>query len=79
MKNPACYLILAGALAATAAFAQDPANDDVRIDFESTDRNNDGYVTRDELPADHPLLIQFEALDSNGDERLSPEELQNHL
>lgn len=57
--------------------AQTDSTDSARIDFESTDRNNDGYITRDEFPADHPLLIRFESLDRNGDERLSPDELDD--
>lgn len=66
------------ALAISALSAQTPDPDDgARIDFESVDRNNDGYITRDELPADHPLTVRFESLDSNGDERLSPDELKD--
>lgn len=67
-----------GALGITALSAQTPDPDaDTRIDFESVDRNNDGYITRDELPADHPLTVRFEDMDSNGDERLSPDELKD--
>ena len=67
-----CTLLISGV-----AHAQDDGDEGMRIDFESSDSNNDGYITRDELPADHPLLIRFETMDSNGDERLSPDELED--
>jgi len=69
--------ILLGASATSAIHAQSDDDADARIDFETVDRNNDGYITRDELPADHPLIVRFESLDSNGDERLSAEELKD--
>lgn len=73
-------LLIAGTGFHGFASAQTPDPDDaMRIDFESTDSNNDGYITREELPMDHALLIRFESLDRNGDERLSPDELDDYL
>ncbi len=70
-------LLLASLVAiAPLAFAQ---GDDVdpKVDFKALDNSNDGYITRDELPADHFLLGRFVELDENRDERLSPEEIED--
>jgi hypothetical protein len=68
-------LLLAGLTAlAPLAFAQTDA-EVPKVDFKALDRSNDGYITRDELPADHFLLGRFVELDENRDERLSPDEL----
>lgn len=71
-------LMLAGL--ATGALAQTDADeaDRLRVDFQSLDSSNDGYITRDELPVDHPIMARFEELDRNRDERLSPEELSDY-
>lgn len=68
-------LPLASLLGLSAMASPQDAAEPLRIDFQSLDSNNDGYITRDELPADHPLLLRFNDLDSNGDGRLSPEDL----
>jgi hypothetical protein len=78
MTRIALAILVASSLLPGMSHAQDAVDADVRIDFESVDSNNDGYITRDELPADHPLLVQFESLDTNGDERLSPDELKDN-
>lgn len=70
-------LPLATLLAAPALLSAQDAEQPLRIDFQTLDSNNDGYITRDELPADHPLILQFNDLDSNGDGRLSPEDLED--
>lgn len=68
-------LLLAGLVAfAPLALAQNDSVDP-KVDFRALDRSNDGYITRDELPADHFLLSRFVELDENRDERLSPEEV----
>jgi Ca2+-binding EF-hand superfamily protein len=68
-------LLLASLVAvAPLAFAQDD-NGDPKVDFKALDNSNDGYITRDELPADHFLLGRFVELDENRDERLSPDEV----
>lgn len=61
-------------LLASAAQAQDGTSDP-KVDFKALDRNNDGYLSRDELPADHFLLSRLVELDENKDGRLSPDEL----
>lgn len=71
--------VLALGLAAS-AWAQTDADEAgrLRVDFQSLDSSNDGYITRDELPVDHPIMARFEELDRNRDERLSPEELSDY-
>jgi hypothetical protein len=68
-------LLLASLLAvAPLSLAQDETVDP-KVDFKALDSSNDGYITRDELPADHFLLGRFVELDENRDERLSPDEV----
>ncbi|MFB9068053.1 EF-hand domain-containing protein [Pseudofulvimonas gallinarii] len=42
--------------------------------FQSLDANNDGYVSRDEIPADHALAANFSTYDTDADGRLSQSE-----
>lgn len=39
--------------------------------FESLDGNGDGFIARDEVPADHTLAAEFATHDTDGDGRLS--------
>jgi hypothetical protein len=44
-------------------------------EFKSADRNNDGYLSREEVQVRFPgIERQFERVDSDGDGRISPEE-----
>lgn len=74
--HPIRHALMLASLVAVAplALAQNDSVDP-KVDFKSLDRSNDGYITRDELPADHFLLSRFVELDENRDERLSPEEV----
>lgn len=76
--HPIRHALLLASLVATAPLALAQAQDetaDPKLDFKALDRSNDGYITRDELPADHFLMSRFVELDENRDERLSPDEL----
>ncbi len=42
--------------------------------FQSLDANNDGYVARDEIPADHKLAVNYSSYDTDADGRLSQSE-----
>jgi hypothetical protein len=56
------------ALAAAFGLSTVALADDARS-FQSLDANNDGYVARDEIPADHPLAANFSAYDTDADGR----------
>lgn len=44
--------------------------------FKQLDRNNDGFITREELPAKHPLLPHFDMSDRNRDGKLDAKEFE---
>lgn len=80
----ACGLVLAaGAAAAEAdgpdrspgAVAMTAGNEgsdkDMTPSFDSLDRNRDGMLAREELPADHHLRQKFDSIDKDSDGRLS--------
>ena len=52
---------------------------DEKITFESLDKNNDGYVERTDIPADHDLANLFASYDMNQDNRLSAVEFNRYL
>lgn len=47
-----------------------PTNDH----FKRLDADNDGFVTRSELPAGHPLVAHFSMADRSRDGKLDPRE-----
>jgi Ca2+-binding EF-hand superfamily protein len=65
------------ALAAAFGLSSVALADDARS-FQSLDANNDGYVARDEIPADHPLAANFSAYDTDADGRLSQSEFDTY-
>jgi hypothetical protein len=45
--------------------------------FEQMDANADGFIVKDEIPANDPLQNQFMKLDENGDDKLSRDEFDD--
>lgn len=50
-----------------AAFAKDHG----KTSFEDLDKNNDGYIYREDIPSDHELARLFASYDMDQDGRLS--------
>jgi Ca2+-binding EF-hand superfamily protein len=49
------------------------------IQFNKLDRNADGVLTPDELPANHELLLHFADYDRNGDGHISTHEFSEYI
>lgn len=47
--------------------------------FKQLDGNNDGFISRDELPAKHPLLPHFDMSDRNRDGKLDAKEFESGM
>jgi len=54
---------------------KDPASS---LRFEDLDKNNDSYLTREELPSYSDLQKQFDPLDTDKDRKLSREEFSKY-
>lgn len=52
--------------------------EDIRAKFAELDLNQDGYLTREELPVGHALGKHFADVDFDGDKRLSLAEVAEH-
>lgn len=52
--------------------------EDIRAKFANLDRNRDGYLKREELPADHMLSQDFDNVDLDEDKRLSLAEVAEY-
>jgi Ca2+-binding EF-hand superfamily protein len=74
MRGHLPVLIIALGMTGSAAAATDD-----RISFESLDGDRDGFVSRDEAPADHPLSRTFREHDVDGDGQLSRAEFDAFL
>ena len=48
------------------------------VSFEDLDGDRDGFVARDEIPADHELARTFTTHDADGDGRLSAGEFDSY-
>lgn len=87
-RSAALAALLVGLAAAPLALAQqqvDPAPpEQQRMDpidetttFDSLDVDRDGYLSREEIPAEHPLAKNFALADADGDGKLSREEFES--
>ena len=65
---------VSAALAAVPATAADAGAKTVNPKFEALDRNNDGYITRDEVKGTRWYDSAFDQADENRDGRLDPTE-----
>jgi opacity protein-like surface antigen len=74
LKSLLATSAVAAILAAPAAFAQTDSAAPAPVDFKTLDKNADGALTADEIPADHPLAKDFAKADANGDGKLSQAE-----
>lgn len=67
------------AIAALGLAGASIAAGDQKVTFESLDKNNDGYVERTDIPADHDLANLFASYDMDQDNRLSSVEFDRYL
>lgn len=52
---------------------------DAAATFKRFDANKDGFISREELPSDHPLLPHFGMSDGNRDGKLDAKEFERGL
>ncbi|WP_313644290.1 EF-hand domain-containing protein [Stenotrophomonas sp.] len=52
---------------------------DASATFKRFDANNDGFISREELPSGHPLLPHFGMSDGNHDGKLDAKEFERGL
>jgi Ca2+-binding EF-hand superfamily protein len=77
--------LAAAAVLALAACAHDPRPEEPssyvgkRIQMQELDRNRDGFLTRDELDANHRLALEFATYDTDGDGRISDAEFLDYV
>lgn len=55
------------------------ADDKDKTSFEKLDKNGDGYVNREDIPADHELARLFASYDLDQDNRLSRSEFNVYM
>ena len=67
---------VATAIAATFSFGLAGLATADEITFQSLDDDNDGFISRDEIPSDHELARHFMTHDTDGDGRLSMAEFE---
>jgi Ca2+-binding EF-hand superfamily protein len=77
--------LAAAAVLVLAACAHDPRPEEPssyvgkRIQMQELDRNRDGFLTRDELDANHRLALEFATYDTDGDGRISDAEFLDYV
>ncbi|MBC7990482.1 MAG: hypothetical protein H7Y19_12990 [Luteimonas sp.] len=77
--------LAAAAVLAMASCAHDPRPEEPssyvgkRIQMQELDRNRDGFLTRDELDANHRLALEFATYDTDGDGRISDAEFLDYV
>ena len=86
MKSTTLLLIAACGLALTAlggcasGEVEPPmTNQGEAMHFNSLDKDENKYITTDELPTNHVLLLDFTNCDLNGDGRISEHEFGEYL
>lgn len=81
-KSIFASILLCSALAAASAQAQHASHRQstaTPASFAALDKDHDRFVSRQELPKDHPLAPHFDMIDSNQDGKLSPAEYEDGL
>ena len=74
MKTPTLSMLVATASFGLAGMAVAGSGD--KVTFEQLDQNQDGYVERTDIPADHELAALFANYDLDRDNRLSASEFK---
>ncbi len=74
LKSLLATSAFAAILAAPVAMAQADNAAPAAATFQSLDKNADGELSADEIPADHPLAKNFAEADTDGDGKLTQAE-----
>ena len=74
-----CFALAALGGCATGEVEPPMTNQGEAMHFNKLDKDENKYLTTDELPVDHVLLLDFTHCDINGDGRISEHEFGEYL